>query len=279
MSFSETDIHRWVDGELPPETAGQVAAWVAQDPARARLAQALREQRELLHRRYDALLNEPVPQSMLDAVRNAPARPQAAANQPLFWRAAGIVLLAGACTAGGWFGHARLGGGNTSVPMDSLAALPQRAAVAYTVYSPEVRHPVEVAGSEEAHLVRWLSNRLATPVRAPALGPQGYQLVGGRLLPGDDRPVAQFMYQNAAGKRLTLYVSTLAKASNTSEAAFRFERVRNVNNFYWAQDNRAYVLSGDLSREELMPVAQAVYEQLGQPAANAPAAVPAKAQP
>jgi anti-sigma factor RsiW len=280
MSFSETDIHRLIDGELPPETAEQVAAWVAEDAGRARLAQAYREQRELLHQRYDALLGEPAPAAMLQTVREGPKRARRASNQSMFWRTAGVVLLAGACTAGGWFGHARLGGGSMPGPTtDSLAALSHRAAVAHAVFSPEVRHPVEVAASDEAHLVRWLSNRLATPVRAPALGPQGFQLVGGRLLPGEDRPVAQFMYQNSAGKRLTLYVSTLAPSAATRETAFRFERYRDVNTFYWAQENRAYALSGDLGREELMPVARTVYEQLGMPTADAPAASTPKAQP
>jgi anti-sigma factor RsiW len=278
MSFSETDIHRLVDGELPPETAEQVAAWVAADAGRVRLAQACREQGELLHERYDALLGEPVPAAMLQTVRDGPKRARHAANQSMFRRTAGVVLLAGACTAGGWFGHARLGGGAPVPAADSLAALSQRAAVAHAVFSPEVRHPVEVTASDEAHLVRWLSNRLATPVRAPALGPQGFQLVGGRLLPGEDRPVAQFMYQNGAGKRLTLYVSTLAPSAATRETAFRFERYRNVNTFYWAQESRAYALSGDLSREELMPVARSVYEQLGMPA-DGPAATPAKGRP
>lgn len=272
MSFSESDIHRLVDGELPPAQAGEVAAWVAADPARARQAEAYRRQRGLLHQRYDPLLGEPVPAAMLETVRSGPARRRAAANQSMFRRVAGIVLLAGACTAGGWFGHARFDKGGYASVGDAMAVLPQRAAVAFAVYSPEVRHPVEVSASEEAHLTRWLSARLATPVRAPVLGPQGFQLVGGRLLPGEDRPVAQFMYQNTAGKRLTLYLSTLAPgAASPRQSAFRFERVRNVNNFYWAQDNRAYALSGDIGREELMPVARAVYEQMSKNTAEAPA--------
>ncbi|HEY4372577.1 MAG TPA: anti-sigma factor [Burkholderiales bacterium] len=263
MNYSESDIHRLIDGELPPGEAEAVAAWVAADPARAQVAEGYRRQRELLHRRYDALLGEPVPAPLQAVVRNG-ARPQAA-NQSRFRRVAEMLVLAGVCTAAGWFGHDYLG--HAGAPAGrTLADLPERAAVAFAVYSPEVRHPVEVTAKEEAHLVGWLSNRLATPVRAPVLGPQGFQLVGGRLLPGEDRPVAQFMYQNAAGKRLTLYLSTLAPGAGMRESAFRFERVRSVNNFYWAQDNRAYALSGDISREELMPVARAVYEQTGQSA-------------
>ena len=67
-----------------------------------------------------------------------------------------------------------------------------RAAVAHAVYAPEVRHPVEVnvaQGSaseqraQEEHLARWLGKRLDMPVKLYDLRPQGFELVGGRLLP------------------------------------------------------------------------------------------------
>jgi anti-sigma factor RsiW len=84
----------------------------------------------------------------------------------------------------------------------------KRAAIAHAVYSPEVRHPVEVGADQEQHLVAWLSKRLGAPLRAPKLDDVGYFLVGGRLLPGENGPVAHFMYQS---KRyaITLYVRTM----------------------------------------------------------------------
>lgn len=41
------------------------------------------------------------------------------------------------------------------------------AAVAYAVYSPEKRHPVEVGADQEQHLVNWLSKRLGAILKAP----------------------------------------------------------------------------------------------------------------
>ena len=55
-------------------------------------------------------------------------------------------------------------------------------------------HPVEVGADDEQHLVNWLSKRLGVKVRAPKLDDAGMSLVGGRLLPGENGPVAQFMY-------------------------------------------------------------------------------------
>jgi anti-sigma factor RsiW len=40
----------------------------------------------------------------------------------------------------------------------------------------------------------------------PQLSSQGYELVGGRLLPGGDGTAAQFVFHNPAGQRITLYL-------------------------------------------------------------------------
>jgi anti-sigma factor RsiW len=261
MSFSEADIHRLIDGELAPGDAAQVTAWVEADPARKAQAEAYRLQAALIHVRFDALLNEPVPPRLLAAVRIPPA-----ANESRFLRVAGQLLFALVCLGAGWMGHSWLGASPTG-NRDMSARLPQRAAMAHAVYVPEVRHPVEVGADQEAHLVQWLSKRLAVPVRAPGLAGHGFRLVGGRLLPGDDRPVALFMYQNDAGKRLTLYLLSVPKvrtaaARQATESAFRFERVGEVNVFHWTDDTRGYALSGDLSREELLPIARTVYDDL-----------------
>lgn len=260
MSFSETDIHRLIDGELAPETAARVEAWIAADPARVELARAWRMQNALIHARFDALLNEPVPPRLMEAAR---MRRPAAANQSRFLRAASLAVLACVCVGSGWIGHAWYAGTGRA---DPAAGLPRRAAVAHAVYAPEVRHPVEVGADEEAHLVQWLSKRLTVPVRAPALVHHGFRLVGGRRLPGDDRPVAQFMYQNEAGKRLTLYVVTAQKArtvaASPGESSFRFERVGSVNVFHWNDESRGYALSGEMPREDLLPIARTVYDDL-----------------
>lgn len=261
MNFCETDIHRLIDGELTPEDAAQVSAWIEADAARKAQADAYRLQAALLHLRFDALLNEPVPPRLLAAAELKPA-----ANDSRFLRVAGQAVFALVCVGAGWLGHIWLGA-NAGAGGDLSARLPQRAAIAHAVYAPEVRHPVEVGADQEAHLVQWLSKRLAVPVRAPGLSRHGFKLVGGRLLPGDDRPVAQFMYQNDAGKRLTLYLLSVPKvrtaaARQSTESSFRFEKVGEVNVFHWTDDTRGYALSGDLSREELLPIARTVYDDL-----------------
>jgi anti-sigma factor RsiW len=140
------------------------------------------------------------------------------------------------------------------------APLPARAARAHLVYSPEVRHPVEVEAKEQDHLVKWLSKRLGLPLRVPVLSTEGFELLGGRLLPGQDGPVAQFMYQDASGKRLTLYVTRPHRGDAVT--AFRFAQEGPVSVFYWIDRDCGYALSGELDRPALLRVATSVHKQL-----------------
>jgi len=133
------------------------------------------------------------------------------------------------------------------------------AAFAHTVYAPEVRHPVEVPGEQEAHLVAWLSKRLHSDVRAPNLSERGFALVGGRLLPSTDRMAAQFMYERGDGRRVTLYLRR--GPWNDEGTSFRYAHQDGVGVFYWIDGSMGHALVGELSRAELLSLSQAVYEQ------------------
>jgi anti-sigma factor RsiW len=85
-------------------------------------------------------------------------------------------------------------------------------------------------------------------------------LIGGRLLPGNRGPVAQFMYHDASGQRLTLDVTT-EDASNR-DTGFRFAKEGPVNVFYWIDGKFGYALSAGIDKGELARVASAVYDQL-----------------
>lgn len=211
-----------------------------------------------LHQLYDPVLDEPVPERIVAQTRAHRGRWHAAAI------AAGWVVLGlGAGAVAGWQLHAW----RTGVPPQAeVPGFVKRAAVAHAVYSPEVRHPVEVGADQEQHLVAWLSKRLGAPLRAPKLDDIGYFLVGGRLLPGEGvagapAPVAQFMYQNKQGTRITLYMRT--SAAGSQETAFRYAAEGNVKVFYWIDRKLGYALSSaDVGTDDLLKVANAVYQQL-----------------
>ncbi|MDX1374010.1 MAG: anti-sigma factor [Burkholderiales bacterium] len=248
--ISEADLQAYVDGRLAEPRRAEVEAELAASPELVAHVEACRAQSEALRGAFQPVLEEPIPVRLLDATR-PPARRGVAI-------AAGVLcaLLGGAA---GWAINEMF---DRDVQLSrAQAPLPLRAAVAHAVYSPEVRHPVEVGADQEAHLVAWLSKRLGAPVRAPKLDSEGYRLMGGRLLPGESGPVAHFMYQCEKGTRVTLYVRT--EAPDHEETAFRYADQGNVRVFYWIDRTFGYALSSaDIDRERLLRVANAAYRQL-----------------
>ena len=247
-AFGEEELQAWIDERLDPDRIRAVERWLEENPSAAERWRALKAQHELMHAIYDPVLAEPVP---------ARLRPQAIRSaRRTVWpkRAAAAVLLLAVGGLSGWLAHDYFGPSR-----GATASLARDAVVAHKVYIPEVRHPVEVAADQEAHLVTWLSKRLGHQIKAPNLSATGHQLVGGRLLPSADGPAAQFMYQDAEGRRLTLYVRMSGERQDT---AFRFLEEGGVSAFYWTDAGLGYALIGNLGREKLSAVADAVYRQL-----------------
>lgn len=235
----------FVDGELDETQRAAVLAALEHDPeAKARVA-AWRAQKTALR----ALCNQPedvaAPVMIVRARATWPRRLALAAG----WLAAGIAIgvVAGTFVPEGLRRH------------PEPATFARRADIAYAVYAPEVRHPVEVGAADETHLMNWLSKRLGRKLSVPSLQEYGYSLVGGRLLPGEAGPAAQFMYESAAGARLTLYVAHIP----TDETAFRLLRDGDRRTFYWVSDHFGYALSGPISEAKLRAIAIEVCSALG----------------
>ena len=241
LIVTEAELQAYVDGRLDSARRAAVEAYLAATPTAAEKVRAYGLQNEQLHALFDATLDEPIPEALR-------VRPAQRTPSPLRYTALLTATLVGAML--GW----TLRGERAPTIVQTM---PQRAAMAHLVYAPEVMHPVEVRASEEEHLVKWLSKRLGGPVHAPQLSDVGFELVGGRLLPDQTGPAAQFMYQDARGERLTLYVRQAQKGNR--ETAFRYAQEGKVGVFYWVEGPFGYALSGEFERSQLLRVAENVY--------------------
>ena len=282
--FDATLLHAWLDGELPPERHAEIGAWLAAHPEDETRVRAWVADGDALRARFDPVLGEPVPQALTQLVwRKAPQMQMQTlamlGQGGLRWAAVLAVFMLGGAAGAGLMWRLQPAPAGAQVRADEPAWV-RRAAVAHAVYVPEVRHPVEVRAQEE-HLSRWLTKRLDVPVKLFDLRAQGFELVGGRLLPDAAGPSAQLMYQavdvkgsgtssasgaGAAAKpvRVTVY---LRKPDSATPAAFRYEQQGDIGLFYWIEGRSAqggpcgYALVGALPREQLLALAEAIYKQ------------------
>ncbi len=257
---SDADVHAFVDGQLSPDRAERVAAAVAAIPELAARVADIRQRNAQLRAALDPVLAEPIPARLL-AAAEAPVRNTSVGRWlgPAFALAATLVLGIGA----GWFGRDLL-----IERAGTPTTFARQAAFAHALYANDVNRPVEIWAAEEKRLVGWLTKRLGFNVHAPDLNGIGYALVGGRLVAGNERPTALFMYENADMNRLSLQVRK--QAPGTGEVGFRYAVENGVGVFYWIDDACGYAISGQLDRAQLLKVAHVVHGQLAAAEAAAP---------
>ncbi|MFZ5709359.1 MAG: anti-sigma factor family protein, partial [Pseudomonadota bacterium] len=153
------------------------------------------------------------------------------------------------------FGAARLG----SPPAGGLD-FAQAALLAHRTFAPEVTHPVEMSAADPERLAAWLGRRVGRPLTLPDFSPEGFRLVGGRILPDPDGPAAALMYEDSQGRRVTLY---LAPEPGVRETALRLVEGGGTQGWWWVEDGFGCAVVGDAPRDVLKVMAARAYEALG----------------
>ncbi len=143
LAVIEAELHAYVDGLLPQARRPEVEAYLAAHAEDAQRVRAWREQNQALRDLFDPVLAESLPARVRRPDLTRRMRPVLRYAAVAGWLALGGVA--------GWNLHDY----NVAKSADTVA-FAHRAAIAHIVYSPEVRHPVEVGADQEAHLVAWL---------------------------------------------------------------------------------------------------------------------------
>ena len=117
------------------------------------------------------------------------------------------------------------------------------------------RHPVEVVAAERDHLNAWLSRRIQHQIAAPDLASAGYSLLGGRLLSDRGKPAALFMYQDAAGNRLTVLVAQTDEPEETGSKHIVREDLRAIS---WSEGPLTLAVTGTLDTDRLRGIGEIV---------------------
>jgi anti-sigma factor RsiW len=246
--ITEDDLHSYVDGQLPAARRAEVEAHLQRDAAAAARVAAYQQQNAALHQLFDPVIGEAIPPTL----RNAAMRPRSA----LVWRVAAAIAWTFFAGFAGWLARGEM----VAAPAVAYRFI-NEATMAHAVYTPDLRHPVEVTSDSEEHLVKWLTKRLGENVRAPQLQTLGYTLMGGRLLPSEEGPAAQFMYEDAGGKRMTLYLR-LNHDVAARDTSFRYAQHNGTGVFYWVEGSLGYALVAQIDKARLLHVAEDVFHQL-----------------
>ena len=252
--FSERDIHMAIDGELPADERAAYDAWLDANPEMKARSARFTADRTALRAAFAGVLDEPVPVRLRKVVfGETPVK--AAASRSRWWLAAAAAVLVVAGGFGGYLaGIDRIGQENPAE--DQLA---EQAIAAHVVFAAEKRHAVEVPASDKDHLQTWLSNRVGLKLVAPDLTANGFQLVGGRLLPAGESKAAMLLYEDDKGERISLFVTAQSAQNAKGTYASAQDGPQAV---YWLDKGYGCAVVGSLPSEQLAVVAKSAYGQL-----------------
>lgn len=251
--FTERDIHMALDGELPEDERAEFEAWLEANPEMKARSLRFADDRERLRATLAGVLDEPVPDRLTRrVVGEAPPTRRAAPR----WRMAAAAVLLLALGAGGGY---LAGNGGMGMEASAEDKLSEDAIAAHLLYSAEQRHAVEVAASDKDHLLTWLSKRLGLTLVAPDLSADGFELVGGRLLPSGQKTAALLLYEDAKGNRISIYVT--AEGEEKSRGIYTDEG-GDTSAIYWLDNGWGCAVVGALPQEQLLDVGRKAYRQL-----------------
>jgi anti-sigma factor RsiW len=245
---SEDELHAYADGRLPDADQPRMEAWLASRPEDQARIDTWRGQSEAIRAMFSPYArSHPGDEGLLAGAASRKER-----RSRLSLQAAAAVALFALGTATGVALPEFLGSAATATPIF------EQASEAYSIYTRDVRHPVEVWAGEKDHLVTWLGKRLGEKIVAPDLSATGFALVGGRLVPVDGAAGALLMYEDSGGKRLTIL---LGKAAKRDDTAFMFASSGPVETLYWMDNGLAYAVTGEVTRTALRAIADECYRQ------------------
>ena len=229
--IEEQDLHAYVDGRLETERHGHVEQYLGQHPeAKARI-QGWQAADEAVRAALAWRAEEPVPASL--GLSNVMQVRMTRRRAP--WRvAASLVVGLAAGSAAGWYAR----GPETPT---GLAALGNEAMAASRTFAADPTHPVEFGPAQSAQLVDWAAQHFGRQVAPPDLTGSGYELLGGRLVATEHGAACMFIYANAAGQRVSLFVRPMERRD--LNAAMRPIGGPNLAGYAWARDGMGFSLT------------------------------------
>jgi anti-sigma factor RsiW len=235
-------LSAYVDGELPPEQAAEIAEHLTSCAACAADADAMLQTVRTLR---EGLVRHRAPDVLRARVRaairgeKAPVTIVARASRRGPWRAAAAGLLIAVASS--------------SLTMLALRGGTHASTVADEVVASHIRslmpdHLTDVRSSDQHNVKPWFNGRLDYSPAVPLLDSAGFPLLGGRLDYVGGRPVAVLVY----GRRqhvINVFTWPTDSGGDTGLSAVHARHGYNI--LQWTQGGTQYWVTSDLNQEEL----------------------------
>ena len=280
----------YVDGEVDAQTAREIEAAIATDPATGRRVAMFRQTASMTRGAFGEVLHEPVPDRLVRALGGAGASVAAATpaiagagaaaqvvglrTQPrrrgYLWRNAGwaaaaaigaIALLDSASQHGFMPFAQRAPVQDVSASADSERWIDNLAAwyrVHRASFEKDQRLLVDIGAENVEELEKWVGAKLQREIAVPDLSSFGYRQQGGRLLLIGRRPAAQFFYAAENGELVQLVVGF----TDQPDRGGRHDQREDVNVVSWREKGYAYAFIGRIDGKRLWAMADATWAKL-----------------
>lgn len=251
-AFLDPELMAYVDGRLDAAAAQAFEARLAGGPQERAEAASLRLQTEAIRAAAAAMDVGPTNLRTAALERSLAQALKRRRLQSVFFGPSMRNLAAGvALFAAGWGAHWAQTG-----PADPYPGYVAESVGAHRVFANDLAHPVEFGGDDAGRAIGWISAKLERKLSNPSLAPLGLDMVGARMLGTREGPIAQFVYEDRDGHRLSLFVAAHPQDELVSPLIYASVGADRVG--YWRDAELDYAVVADTSDLQIEAVAQEV---------------------
>jgi anti-sigma factor RsiW len=232
-------VHAYLDGELDPANALEIAQRISTDPALAAEGRRVTALQQLIQQRLPREVAPPGLQARVEALVGGQRR----ARERPSWRAlaASIALTAVVASGSTWL----------------LIGPPPEVATADSLVSDHIRalmapQPIDVASSDRHTVKPWFNGRIPESPRVVDLAKKDFPLVGGRLDVVGQTPVPTLVYRHEKH----LISLTAMPAGSRSDLVTTPRAINGYNIVHWTENGVNYWAISDLAASKLEDFAQ-----------------------
>ncbi|MFV8833534.1 NepR family anti-sigma factor [Aquisalimonas sp.] len=267
-TVSSEMINAYLDGELDGAEQARVENHLARNPEAMETVRDYEAQAHALRQLYDPVLDEPIPDRLLDTITPVEAHDGARVSwlrrsMPLA-TAASVALAVG--VVAGWMLRSDLY--EQEAERIAMQMFLQQASSSYSLYAREDSPWRETRLEEDRdRFGEWFRERNELEIAAPELDDDGFQFIGGQALPASSGSAGQMLYRNDDNQMVAIYFQSRGDDGVLSRALERngrtaFQKQDDLSMYHWNSESGStrYAVLGSVDQDMLGSLAERAFD-------------------